>query len=179
MTQKSCSVVRRSPRTEGCKTYAEEKLPRPPSSNFISHLDGKKNICKNLPERASFSIWAQEQGGELPRSTTGMTAAGDLVTGTPAQREMMHGFTQGGFEHPAQKVTKKGWREHFVKAIIRDDLAFRLGEGAGMMDLLTYILPRGYSIPSHQTVRRDLDLLYCQLDTKVDDMIEVRIIFPT
>jgi hypothetical protein len=73
-------------------------------------------------------------------------------SGVFAQHKMMRGCSQHGLEHPAQRVTKKGWRERFVKVLIHDDLAFWLGEGEGMRDILTYILPGGYMIPSHQTV---------------------------
>jgi hypothetical protein len=41
-----------------------------------------------------------------------------------------------------------------------------VGEKPGMKKLFTYVLPRGFAIASHQTVRplrRDLDLLYEQL----------------
>ncbi|KAK7691324.1 hypothetical protein QCA50_004718 [Cerrena zonata] len=40
-----CRSMRTSPHTKGCSKYADEKLPLPPSSNFLSHL---KN-CKSLP----------------------------------------------------------------------------------------------------------------------------------
>lgn len=85
----------------------------------------------------------------------------------------MRGFTQRGFEHPAHNVTKRGWCKKFVKAIMQDDLAFHLGEGVGMQELLTYLLPHSYTIPSHQMVQRDLDLLHTQLDNKVNAMISV------
>ncbi|KAF8585352.1 hypothetical protein K439DRAFT_1632711, partial [Ramaria rubella] len=45
-------------------------------------------------------------------------------------------------------------------------------KGKGIKELLTYLLPCGYTIPSHQTVRRDLDILYEQLDKKVNDIIQ-------
>jgi hypothetical protein len=31
-------------------------------------------------------------------------------------------------------VTQRGWREHFVKGILEDDLPFSLGEKAGMIN---------------------------------------------
>jgi hypothetical protein len=104
-----------------------------------------------------------------------------LGSSTAIQHEMMHSFAQQGFDHPAQRVTKKGWREQFVKAIICDDLVFQLGEGDGIKDVFMYILPGGYTIPTHQTVRCNLDLLYDQLDRRVNGMIKVshNLIFST
>jgi hypothetical protein len=110
----------------------------------------------------------------LPLQRIGLVKkAHNVGTGLQAQQSMIHAFAKRGFENPAHKVTKKGWREQFVKGLIRDDMAFRLGEGDGMKDLFTYLLPKGFTVPSHQTVRRDLDLLYTQLDNKVTARIHV------
>lgn len=60
-----------------------------------------------------------------------------------------------------------------MKGILEDDLPFSLGEKAGMTKTLTYILPRGYKIPSHQTVRRDLDRLELKMNEKVNMILQV------
>jgi hypothetical protein len=44
-----------------------------------------------------------------------------------------------------------------------------------MKKVLTYILPKGLSAPSHQTVQRDLDVLYEKLDDKVNKELQVGI----
>jgi hypothetical protein len=60
-----------------------------------------------------------------------------------------------------------------VKGIIEDDLPYSLGEKAGMSKLFGYLLPYGMLTPSHQTVRCDLDVLYDELDEKLNKVIQV------
>jgi len=72
---------------------------------------------------------------------------------------MMEGFAARGTANPEKTVTQRGFREHLVKGIIQDDLPYSLGEKPGMQKLLHYLLPRGFTIPAHQTVRHDLDKL--------------------
>jgi hypothetical protein len=45
-----------------------------------------------------------------------------------------------------------------------------------MSKLFDYLLPRGISTPSHQTVRRDLSVLYNKLDDKLNQQLKVDII---
>ena len=42
-----------------------------------------------------------------------------------------------------------------------------------MSKLFDYLLPRGISTPSHQTVRRDLDILYDKLDVELNQRLMV------
>jgi hypothetical protein len=85
----------------------------------------------------------------------------------------MDGFSARGIDNPAKAVTSKGFREYLVKGIIEDDLPYSLGEKAGMSKLFEYVLPRGITTPSHQTVRRDLDILYEKLDEKLNKELKV------
>jgi len=62
--------------------------------------------------------------------------------------------------------------------IIKDDLPYSLGEKSGMKKVLTYILPKGLSAPSHQTVWHNLDVLYERLDDKVNKELQVSISLP-
>jgi hypothetical protein len=95
------------------------------------------------------------------------------ASGIEAQRALMANFSARGLENPAKSVTKKGFREKWVMGIIEDDLPYSLGEKVGMKKVLAYILPRSLSAPSHQTVRRDLDILYQRLDDKVNKELQV------
>ena len=63
-----------------------------------------------------------------------------------------------------------------VKGIIENDLPYSLGEKSGMSKLFDYLLPRGIWTPSHQTVRRDLNILYGKLDDKLNQRLKVRTI---
>jgi hypothetical protein len=103
--------------------------------------------------------------------------SGDLeaapVSGIEAQRALMSSFSARGLENPAKSITKKGFREKWVMGIVEDDSPYSLGEKSGMKKVLAYILPKGLSAPSHQTVRRDLDVLYEKLDDKVNKELQV------
>jgi hypothetical protein len=96
-----------------------------------------------------------------------------IVRGIEAQRSFMDGFSARGIDNPAKAVTSKGFREYLVKGIIEDDLPYSLGEKAGMSKLFEYVLPRGITTPSHQTVRRDLDILYEKLNEKLNKELKV------
>jgi len=85
----------------------------------------------------------------------------------------MDHFSAHGLQNPEKTVTSKGFRERLVKGIIEDDLPYSLGEKSGMSKLFDYLLPRGISTPSHQTVRRDLDILYGKLDDKLNQRLKV------
>ena len=65
-----------------------------------------------------------------------------------------------------------------MKEIIEDDLPYSLGEKVGMSKLFEYLLPHGISTPSHQTVRRDLDMLYGNLDEKLNSQLQVGVLLP-
>jgi len=87
----------------------------------------------------------------------------------------MKSFSARGLENPTKSVTKRGFREKWVMGIIEDDSPYSLGEKSGMKKVLDYILPKGIIAPSHQTVRRDLDVLYEKLDSKVNKELQVQI----
>jgi len=102
---------------------------------------------------------------------TGDSAA--KVVGIEGQRTFMDHFTACGLQNPERTVTSKGFCERLVKGIIEDDLPYSLGEKSGMLKLFDYLLPRGISTPSHQTVRRDLDILYDKLDMELNQRLMV------
>jgi NAD(P)H-flavin reductase len=92
-----------------------------------------------------------------------------------AQRGLMDGFIARGLQNPVKsQVTSQGFREHLVKGIIEDDHAYSLGEKPGMKKVFAYLLPRGISAPSHQTVRRDLDVLWEKLNIRLTRELKVR-----
>jgi hypothetical protein len=93
-----------------------------------------------------------------------------------AQRTFMDRFSARGLQNPEKTITNKGFREQLVKGIVEDDLPYSLGEKSGMSKLFNYLLPRGISTPSHQTVRRDLSVLYNKLDDKLNQQLKVDII---
>ncbi len=72
--------------------------------------------------------------------------------------DVMRSFIQRGIENPAQEVTKKGFRMHFVKGIVEDDLPFTFGEGKCMSCCFKYVLPKTCKVPARTMVRHDLGL---------------------
>lgn len=89
------------------------------------------------------------------------------------QRKALKGYVTRGVENPAKEFSKREFRQRLSKAIIRDDESFTFCEGAGMQDLFEYILPPNVRLPSHQTVRRDLDKLYEAISLKVTATMKV------
>ena len=160
------SSFRTSPRTRGCKQYKDEKLDRPNPSNFISHLEK----CKQIPPEYKFEAWTERRKQELSADSGAST--GGIVTSDMGS-EIMRAFVQRGKESPAQELTKKGFRMHFVKGIIEDDLPFTFGEGQGMSRCFTYILPKSYKVPGRMVVRRDLGLLHVSMNKKLNTIIQV------
>ncbi len=163
------SCVRTSPRTQGCKVYAEELLLQPNSSNFTSHLEHQ---CKRFPADESYEKWLElrESQRVSVASSVGHVPA---TSGLAAQRDMMRVFGERGRESPERNVTKSGFRECFVMALVEDDLSFSTGEKRGMRRCLTYILPKDYKIPTRMMVQRDVELLYRAMEMRLIKMIEV------
>jgi hypothetical protein len=139
---------------------------RPPSSNFISHL----LACKSIPEALTWAAYEARNGAEVDGNGESDIK---VLGGAEAQRAFMDRFKARGLQNPAKVVTSKGFREHLVKGIIADDLPYSLGEKPGMSKLFGYLLPYGMLTPSHQTVRRDLDLLYNELDERLNKILQV------
>ena len=159
---------RTSPRTPGCTTHEHEKLPLPASSNFLSHLKS----CKRLPKHVSYDSWLSAKTARA--AGEGISAATPL-SGLSAQRSIMSDFIARGVANPEKpSVSKKGFREHFVKGIVEDDLPFNFGEKGGMEKCFLYVLPEGYKVPSRSTVGRDVNLLFEGLDGVLNNALKVR-----
>lgn len=60
-----------------------------------------------------------------------------------------------------------------MKAIIEDDLPYSFEEKPGIQKCFSYILPKGYPIPKHQTVRHDLDLLHSEMNSCISLILSV------
>ncbi|KAF7378021.1 Reverse transcriptase-RNase H-integrase [Mycena sanguinolenta] len=166
-----CAIFRTSPRSAGIAKFEDEtqkiKLP----SNFTGHADS----CNSRPSAQS---WANFQEAEA-RARKGLPPLLDAAVpaSVEAQRGMMQAFIQQGIDHPAKKVTQRSYRKYLLQAIVRDDLAFRVTENEGMLDLLTHILPpKLRARVSHQTVARDLKVLHQALDKKLENMIKASLL---
>ena len=85
----------------------------------------------------------------------------------------MRAFVQRGLENPQQEVTRSGFREMYVKAIVQDDLPFGFGHKGGAQKMFDYILPKGFTTPSASTVKRDLMLLFNAADKQMTQEINV------
>lgn len=155
-----------SERTKYVKNYANETVARPRSSNFIAHADN----CRLMPKDQRYSAWLERQTSSSSISV--VSKEGDEMR----QRGMIAEFVKCGRENPQKEVTQRGFRQHFVKGVIQDDLPYSFGEKRGMWMCFKYILPKGYSVPYGDLVRRDLNILYTKLEEKLSNMIQVRIL---
>lgn len=155
-----------SPQSPDCKIYENETIKRPGSSNFIAH----SQACKSIPAAKTWARFQIQDGAETDGDRD--IGAGSN-SGIQAQRTLMHEFGVRGLEYPEKNVTRKGFREHLVKGIVEDDLPYSFGEKGGMKKLFEYVLPCGFGTPSHQTVRQDIDLLYDQLNEKLNHTLQV------
>lgn len=77
-------------------------------------------------------------------------------------------------EGATTKLTLSGKEFHqaLLKGIVQDNLAMTFGEGKGMVGFFHLVLPDA-RLPSHQTLRRDLDMTFEQLGKKVQLCLEV------
>lgn len=106
--------------------------------------------------------------------------AGDVAASIPKNGRHGHGdagvlktFIDRGIANPAKTFSKAGFRERLVKAIVLDDHPFTFAEGKGTKELLEYTVPIRTELPSHQTVRRDVDKLYDALSEELSELIKV------
>jgi hypothetical protein len=153
-------------RTPNCTKYENETSPWPPSSNFISH----SLKCQSIPSELKWDLFEARDGAEIEAGV----GAGSEDIGIEAQHGLMDGFIAHGLQNPGKpQVTSQGFREHLVKGIIKDDHANSLGEKPGMKKVFAYLLPRGISAPSHQTVQRDLEVLCGKLNMRLNKELQV------
>jgi hypothetical protein len=127
-------------------------------------------LCRSIPSGKTWEAY-QNPDSTLREVTTddGVAKSSGLV----AQRSMMEGFSARGLANPPKAVTQKGFCEHLVMGLVEDDFPYSLGEKQGMQKLFAYLVPRGITIPSHQTVRHDIDLLHADLNAKLDKRLQV------
>lgn len=163
------STIWTSPRTPKCMNYEDEQIKLKQTSNFISH---PARVCKQIPPDHSFDSWSeQHKRGQGTLSTDPVTTSSG--SGYVAQHQFLTAYIQKGIENPVKQVLCQGWCEHFVKGLIKDDLPFALGEGAGMKKMFIYLLPKGYMIPSHQTVQCDLNKLSVKMNDIINKTLQV------
>lgn len=121
-----------------------------------------------MPDNANYNSWLSRESGE--------TAAPSLSgkdSGSGGSQGVLKAFVKRGLENPAKTLTRKGFREYYVKAVIQEDLPYSFGNKDGIKALFEYVLPAGFVLPSQFVVRADLDRLYNELSTKLSQKILV------
>ncbi|KAF7296753.1 Reverse transcriptase-RNase H-integrase [Mycena indigotica] len=162
-----CNKFRTTTRTPGLNDFDKETLKLGVASNFISHAEN----CRNRPEDQSFERYK----AEMERATQGLPPlpASESLTPLERQQAAMGQFVQRGIENPAKTITNRSYRQHLVEAIVEDDLSFCVAEGGGTLRLLNHIVPRHITPSlSHQTVRRDIDILHREVDKKLTRILQ-------
>ncbi|VDC04898.1 unnamed protein product [Peniophora sp. CBMAI 1063] len=161
-TCRHCRRVRTTPRSNGSVQIFEVPPEAYPKkwSNLTTHLS---TDCKKLPPKYTFQAWQERRDcGEDENDE-----AGDSDP-SASQGTLSQWWAGQAAAKPAkqQRITKRGFREVFVKSIIEDDLPFTFGEKGGMHKVFRYVLPDGYKVPKRKMVRGDLDRLHAALTAK-------------
>ncbi|KZV59091.1 hypothetical protein PENSPDRAFT_695450 [Peniophora sp. CONT] len=125
------------------------------ASNWSRHL---RHDCKKFPPSLMYETWLeQHEAGEGEPQTMGCT--GSLQSWVVKNSVAVE-------QAKKQPLTRRRWREVFVKGLIEDDLPFTFGEKSGMRKVFATILPKGYKVPDRKMVRRDLDTLHAAMVSK-------------
>lgn len=148
--------MRRLPRSDGCQEFLLE--PKPVSaSNLATHL--------------------RECQGILREQTLGPTRARSnrpFEVLTPSQASLAAIFkSRNTIPKPTPTaITPSRFRSSLIQGVVRDNYPLTFGEGAGMQQVF-YLLNPTVELPSHQTLRHDLDQLYDVLFSRVQHVLMV------
>lgn len=160
---RSPSTVRSVPRSKGITNYRDETMT-PTSSNFTSHA----RKCKRQPASWSYDSWQKHEEDEV-------TEAVQSLTPMEKQQVMMKQFGEKGLQRPRVEFTVTGFHERLTMAVVEDGLPFVFTEGRGIRRVFAYSLPRDrrVSLQSHQTVGRQVGVLYDALRERLRAKIKV------
>lgn len=74
---------------------------------------------------------------------------------------------------PPTRLSQTVFRATLIQGVVRDSFPLTFGEGEGMKQVFSLVNPLA-KLPSHQTMRRDLDKLYGILSDRVTHVMKVR-----
>jgi hypothetical protein len=147
--------VRRLPRSGDCAEFSHETNP-PSASNLASHL----YKCQGIPPEHTL-----DTAKARSRPST------ELLT--PAQVSLGAMFKLcAPVPKPPTALTPSTFRSTLIQGVIRDNYPLTFGEGAGMKQVFS-LLNSVVELPSHQTLRRDLDQLSDVLIARVQQLLMV------
>ncbi|KAG8707835.1 hypothetical protein FRC09_001583 [Ceratobasidium sp. 395] len=153
---KYCSAFRCINRTKGCLKFVDE-TSKFQSSNFTSHI----RDCKSIPPEQK-----QAATSEPPASDTRIR---DVPTGLGALFATPDAITAP--ETKSLAYHKSRFRSRLIQTVIHDNYPLTFGEGLGMISLFNLVNP-DIELPSHQTMRRDLDKLYGALSKRAYEVMK-------
>jgi len=151
---------RTTPRTAGCTKY-ENETKKSPASAISSHI--------------RWSARPSQIASHGPYMSTKGSRGDHLVPPWHWARNVVYaGFWSAGSRQPEKKVTRKGFFVNsWLRGLWRMTCHTRWVRRGVWVSYSSMCYPRGFAIPSHQTVRRDLDILYEKLNTKVNTQLKV------
>lgn len=153
------SVYRRVHRTPGCTILAHEPKSIP-ASNLASHL----RKCPKIPQAENWeATQARNQQKNAPTTFV-----------TPMHSLGAHFASQDPNPAPPPTILSSTlFRSTLIQGITRDSFSLTFGEGEGMKQVFLLVNSL-VKLPSHQTLRRDLDKLYAILLGRVILVMQVR-----
>lgn len=133
--------------------------PKPPSaSNLATHL----RECGAIPPELTFD----------PAKGPGHLAS-PPKTLTPAQASLAAVVKdQNPIPKPPTALTPSRFRSTLIQGVVFDNYPLTFGEGAGMRQVFHLLNPT-VELPSHQTMRHDLDQLFNVLFSRVQHVFMV------
>ncbi|EUC60715.1 Zf(Bed)-4 protein, putative [Rhizoctonia solani AG-3 Rhs1AP] len=149
---KYCDSIRRFRRTDGCSEFSNERQ-HISATNLVAHL----NKCTRLPvEQKLKAVKARLNHPSEPETLT------------PAQASVASVFRSSPRALVQQPVAISNslFRSTLIQGVVRDNYPLTFGEGRGMQQVFALTSPH-FKLPSHQTMRTDLDKLYDILKGRV------------
>ncbi|CUA67966.1 Putative AC9 transposase [Zea mays] [Rhizoctonia solani] len=143
---KYCLLIRRVPRTPGLTIFGHER--KVPSSNLSSHL----HKCPNLPSSQTLEAFLIRRNHHREPV---------IQPHKEAEQSLGAMFTP---DHPIPPpppdvLTATVFRSTLIQGVVYDSYPLTFGEGQGMRQVFRLTNPL-VTLPSHQTMARDLGKLY-------------------
>ncbi|KAG8729132.1 hypothetical protein FRC10_004269, partial [Ceratobasidium sp. 414] len=130
------------------------------ASNFMSHL----RVCKNMPPSEKWeapSVCAADNAPPMGGTNNSSNLGAMFATSENASAQ----------EHNPAALHKTCFRSTLIQGVIHDNYLLTFREGPGMISVF-HLVNLEVKLPSHQTMRRDLDKLYAMLSECVLTVIK-------
>lgn len=133
--------------------------PKPPgTSSLLNHLNF---TCREIPPGQKWEAAVARSTTQAPKLNPSQQSLGAMFqTSTPVPKP------------PPTAISKSIFCSALIQGVIQDNFPLTFGEGEGMKLVFLLVNPT-LSLPSHQTMRLDLDKLYVILLIRVKTLMMV------